>query len=399
VTLLPLIRADLPRLTDVAAEFEEILRTGRITNFGPHVEAFEQEAAAYLRVPTATTSSATAGLILTLQAMALPAGSRVLIPSFSFVATAQAVRYAGLTPTFVDVREDGNLSPSDLRAELDRRHDVSAVIAVHMYGLPCDIEAIDAVVRRASLRSGRRVRLIYDAAHAFGSEWNGVRVGGFGDAEVFSLSVTKVLTSVEGGMVASRDEAILHHVRKARNYGIESNYNAQYPGLNGKMSEFHAIVGRHNLRRLPELMANRQRQSAHYAALVHQKTSCRVMASSPNCMSTFKDFTVVVPPELKAERDRMMAAIATRGVETRAYFYPPIHEQDYFRPFADRPLPVTEDLARRVITLPFYSSITDEEMALGVGALAAAEAEAEARVSDGALSGAGANSMKRQGTV
>ena len=225
-----------------------------------------------------------------------------------------------------------------------------------------------------------------------------MRVGGFGDAEVFSLSVTKVLTSVEGGMVASRDEAIIHHVRKARNYGIESNYNAQYPGLNGKMSEFHAIVGRHNLRRLPELMANRQRKSAHYAALVHQRTSCRVMAASPNCISTFKDFTVVVPPQLKAERDHMMAAIATRGVETRAYFYPPIHEQDYFRPFADRPLPARK-IARRVITLPFYSSITDEEMTLGVDALAAAEAEAEARVSAGALSGAGADRSRKQGTV
>jgi dTDP-4-amino-4,6-dideoxygalactose transaminase len=399
VTLLPLIRADLPRLNDIAAEFEEILLSGRITNFGPHVEAFEREAAVYLGVPTATTSSATAGLILTLQAMALPAGSRVLIPSFSFVATAQAVRYAGSIPTFVEVREDGNLSPSDLEAELGRRDDVSAVIAVHMYGLPCDIEAIDAVIRRASARTGRRIRLVYDAAHAFGSEWNGVHVGGFGDAEVFSLSVTKVLTSVEGGMVASRDEAILRHVRKARNYGIESNYNAQYPGLNGKMSEFHAIVGRHNLRRLPELMVSRQRKSAHYAALVHQKTSCRVMASRADCVSTFKDFTVVVPSHLKVERDRMMATIATRGVETRAYFYPPIHEQDYFRPFADRPLPVTEDLARRVITLPFYSSITEAEMALGVDALAAAEADAAAQVSAGALSGAGAGRLNRQGAV
>src|SRR5689334_17851626 len=142
MTKLPLIKADLPVLADLAAEFDEILTNGRITNFGRHVEAFEAEAAAHLGVSVVTTSSATAGLIMTLEGAGIPRGSRVLLPSFSFVATAQAARYAGATPTFVDINEDGNLSPQDLAKALERHHDVSAVIAVHMYGLPCDTEAI-----------------------------------------------------------------------------------------------------------------------------------------------------------------------------------------------------------------------------------------------------------------
>lgn len=399
MTKLPLIRADLPPLADITAEFDEMLQNGRVTNFGKHVEAFEREAADYLGLPVVTTSSATAGLIMTLQATALPAGSRVLLPSFSFVATAQAVRYAGCIPTFIDIHDDGNISPADLAAALDHYDDVSAVIGVHMYGLPCDTDRIGEIVADASGRRGRPIRVIYDAAHAFGSERHGVRVGRFGDAEVFSLSVTKVLTSVEGGMVASRDEALLHHVRKARNYGIEANYNARYPGLNGKMSEFHAVVGRHNLRRLAERVAVRHTKSARYAELIRQRTSCRVMAPPPDCVSTFKDFTVLLPRYLKTERDRMMAAIADRGVETRAYFCPPIHEQDYFRAFADRPLPATEDIARRVITLPFYTTISELEMSAVADALAAAERDATARLSGDELSGIGPTRVNRQGTI
>jgi dTDP-4-amino-4,6-dideoxygalactose transaminase len=369
---IPLIKADLPSIDDVSAEFAEILANGRITNFGRHVDGFEREAAEYLGVPTVTTSSATAGLIMTLQALELPEGSHVAIPSFSFVATAQAVRYAGCIPTFVEIRPDGNISPDDLRRVLDNYEDVSAVIGVHMYGLPCDIDAIAEVTREASARSGHPIRTIYDAAHAFGAERHGTRVGNFGDAEIFSLSVTKILTSVEGGMVASANLALLDRLRRMRNYGIHANYNAHYPGLNGKMSEFHAIVGRHNLRRLPALMAARTERSRRYADAIHNRTPCTVMMAPAGLVSTYKDFTILLPSELKPMRDRIMEQLAARGVETRAYFYPPIHEQEFFLQYADRPLPATEDLARRVITLPFFTSISDAEIEQVADALAAA---------------------------
>ena len=372
MTHIPLIKPDLPELDELVAEFGEILQNGRITNFGRHVERFEAEAAAYLGVPVLTTSSATAGLIMTLQAASPPAGSRVLIPSFSFVATAQAVRYSGCVPAFVDIREDGNLSPSDLEAALDRYDDVGAIIGVHMYGLACDTERIGEVVRDASARRGRPIRLVYDAAHAFGSARHGVRVGGFGDAEVFSLSVTKVLTSVEGGLVASRDEEILHRVRKARNYGIESNYDAWHPGLNGKMSEFHAIVGVHNLRRLDGLLRARSERAEFFTREIEARTPFTVMAAPRGVLSTYKDFTVLLPPDFKAARPAIIQSLADRGIETRAYFFPPIHEQRYFRRFADRPLPVTEDLSRRVITLPFSSTISEDDMRTVVDALAEA---------------------------
>ncbi len=371
---IPLIKADLPDMEAVEASFREILRNGRVTNFGPYLQRFEQEAGRYLGREAVCVSSATAGLIMTLQALDVPPGARIAIPSFSFVATAQAVLYAGCTPVFVDIAADGNADPADVARVLAERADVRAIVLVHLYGLPCRTTEIEAIVRQAEARRGHRIAIVYDAAHAFGSSRGGTRVGGFGDAEVFSTSVTKVMTSVEGGIVSTRHAALAGRLRKMRNYGIESRYDAHWPGLNGKMSEFHAIVGLHNLARLDDLLRTRAEKAAFYRALVERRTPFCVLAPPEGTLSTFKDFTVVVPAALGTARDALMRELADRGVETRAYFFPPIHEQTFFRRFADRELPVTEDLSRRVITLPFYTTISEDEMRTVVEALVESEA-------------------------
>jgi dTDP-4-amino-4,6-dideoxygalactose transaminase len=382
-----LIKADLPRLEDVEASFREILENGRITNFGPYVTRFEQEAGAYLGAEAVCLSSATAGLIMTLQALDVPPGSRVAVPSFSFVATAQAVLYAGCTPVYVDIAEDGNVDPVDLERVLRDVPDVRAAILVHMYGLPVDADAVEKVVADAESLTGRRIPVIYDAAHAFGSARGDEHVGARGAAEVFSTSVTKVLTSVEGGIVSSRDPQLIDRLKRMRNYGIHSHYDAHFPGLNGKMSEFHAIVGLANLSRLGALVQARTDKSTTYAGLVTERARSRVMLAPEGTTSTYKDFTVLLPPDLKSKRDEIIARLAAQAIETRAYFFPPIHEQAFFTRFADRPLPVTEDVSRRVITLPFFSTISEDQMARVADALADAErAAGRSGVTQGAAS-------------
>lgn len=370
---IPLIKADLPTLEELEAPFREILGNGRITNFGPYVQQFEREIGDYLGAPAVCLSSATAGLIMTLQALDIPRGCRIAIPSFTFVATAQAVRYAGCEPVFVDICEDGNVDPEDL-ARVLAAPDVKAAVLVHMYGLPCRTSEIDAVIREVEQRRGSPVPVLYDAAHAFGSARDGVRVGAGGTAEVFSTSVTKVMTSVEGGVVSSRNAAMLARLAKMRNYGIESNYNAHWPGLNGKMSEFHALVGIRNLAKLDERIAARAKRAAFYADAIAAKTSFAVMTAPAGTVHTYKDFTIRLPRALKTNRDRIIKDLADAGIETRAYFYPPVHEQRFFRRPGTRPLPVTEDLSRRVITLPFFTTISEAEMLRVAEALAAAEA-------------------------
>ncbi len=359
---IPLIKPDLPAFRDVEGPFREALENGRITNFGKYVAQFEEEAGKYLGTHVATVSSGTQGLIFTLQSFGLQKSQKVILPSFSFVATAQAILYAGGIPLFAEIEGDLTMSPSDLEVLLAKHGDVTAVLPVHTYGLPCRVGEIQSVVEHARKKRGHLIHLFYDAAHAFGSSLGGKRIGTFWEAEVFSLSVTKALVCVEGGLVSSSDPKLIHRIRKMRNYGIEENYNAHWPGMNGKMSEFHAIVGLKNLERLPEILSARAKKAAFYKRQIEEKTPFRTIPVPSNVTHTFKDFTIVVPPEMKGRRDAIIQFLADRGIETRAYFYPPIHEQKFFRRFATRPLPLTEDLSRRVITLPFFTRISEPEM-------------------------------------
>jgi dTDP-4-amino-4,6-dideoxygalactose transaminase len=370
---IPLIKPDLPSYADVEGPFREILENGKITNFGKYVTQFEQDAADQLGVNTVTLSSGTMAMVMTLQALGLQKGQKVILPSFTFMATGQAILYAGGVPVFTEITDDLTLCPDDLAGLLEKNDDVFGVIPVHMYGLPARTDEIESVVSAAARRRGRHINVIYDAAHAFGSKRNGRKVGTFGDAEVFSLSVTKVLVTVEGGLVASDNAELVHRIRKMRNYGIESDYHTFWPGMNGKMSEFHAIVGLENLKRLDYLMAERQKQAYYYMNRIRAASGFTLCPWPEGVTHTFKDFTVMTPETMEGKRDAIIAFLRERGIETRAYFFPPLHEQKFFRPYADRPLPVTQRLSRRVITLPFFTTITAEDMDYVADALAAAE--------------------------
>lgn len=359
---IPLINPDLPRMDQVKDSFDEILKSGKITNFGKFVRDFEAKTHEYLGVETVSLSSGTASLILGLQALGLQPGEKVIIPSFSFVATAQAVLYAGGIPLFADVGNDLNISVDDVERLLSEHDDVGAVIAVHMYGLPAKASELERIVAAASKYRNRKISLIFDAAHAFGSAQDGRKVGSFGDMEVFSLSATKVLVAVEGGLVATKNPATANRIRDMRNYGISSKYNARFSGINGKMSEFHAIIGLHNLQNIDELLAVRQVKARNFRKMIAENTQFGLIEWPEDTIHTIKDFTILVPEERPpGYRDRLVRHLSDQGIETRSYFYPPIHEQEYFKTFSTRKLPQTESLSRRVLTLPFYTSISDKE--------------------------------------
>lgn len=369
----PFWRPDLPSFEDIAEPLRSVFEDGGRCETGAYVDQFEEAASAYLGTHVVTVSSGTIGLLFTLQAFGLKPGQRVILPSFTSMATAQAIRYAGGVPTFAEIGDDLTLSPADLEMLLDRHDDVAAVMPVHMHGLPCRVDEIRAAVDTAALRIGRSISVIYDAAHAFGSSSNGRTVGAFGSAEVFSLSGSKVLVSGEGGLVSGRHVGLIQRLRKMRNNGIDAGHRAYWPGLSSRMSELHAIVGLANLKRLPERMAERQQKAHTYGSLIEQATSFRLAAWPTTTVHAFKDFTVLVPPDLRDRRDRIVEHLAERGVEARACYYPPIHQQPHFRAYADRPLPRTEDLSRRVIALPFFTSMTAPDMEYVVATLVQAE--------------------------
>jgi dTDP-4-amino-4,6-dideoxygalactose transaminase len=371
VDRIPLIQPDLPDMADLVADLDQAFKSGRITNFGPLVEQFELEVSQYVGGAHAVTvSSGTMGLLFVLQALKLQPGALVAVPSFTFTASAQAILYAGGRPIFVDVAEDLTMDTNDLE-EVINRNEVQVVMPVHTFGLPAQTEEIDAVVTN----SANHPAVVYDAAHAFGSSDGDRAVGGFGTAEVFSLSATKALVAVEGGAVTTTDSDLANRLRKMRNYGIEANYDAWYPGLNGKMSELHAAVGLFNLRRLDEILATRRSLAARYLDLVTSQTSFRAIPERPGVRHTYKDFSVYLPEPLYGKQTEVIESLGRRGIETRRYFYPPLHEQRLFQEYADRPLPRTEELSRRVLCLPFFTTMTDRQVETVVEAMAQVEKE------------------------
>ena len=239
----------------VRGHVDDILASGVLTD-GPLVRQLEERAADYLGVRhCVAVGSCTAGLMLVLRAADLMGD--VLVPSFTFAATAHAVAWNGLRPVFVDIRSDTlTMSPEACERAID--DGTSAILAAHIFGTPCDVEAFGRIAKE------RGLRLFFDAAHAFGSRHGEQMVGGFGDAEVFSLSPTKVLVAGEGGLIATNDDLLAERCRIGRNYGNPGDYDCLFVGLNARMSEFHAAVALASFDDLEDRLTERQELAAAY---------------------------------------------------------------------------------------------------------------------------------------
>lgn len=338
-----------------AVEVKEILASRQLTN-ASRVRAFEEAAAAFLVVPhCVAVSSCSAGLLLTLRALELQ--GEVILPSFTFHVTAHTVVWNGLTPVFADCEPDTFcLSPEAVRMQLTSS--TAAILAVHMYGHPADIAALETIAAE------RKIPLVFDAAHAFGSEWKGKRIGGFGTAEVFSFSPTKLLVAGEGGLVATRDEELARRLRAARNYGDPGTYDPELLGLNARMSELHAALAHRGLTGLEERIERRNQVRLAYEQRLQSVRGLGFQRLRPGCLSTCKDYSVLVEAEtFRAPRDWLFEALTEENIEVKRYFYPPVHQQRLYRELWDKkPLPVTESIATQVLSLPIYSSLDDRSV-------------------------------------
>ena len=361
---LPLVR---PRVADparVLGDVEKILRSGKLTN-GRYVQELERRAAEYLGVRECiAVASCTAGLMLVLRASGL--SGDVVVPSFTFTATAHAVAWNGLRVSFADIDlHTLTLSPVDAARAASVR--TSAILATHVFGTPCDVEQLQEVASRNG------TKLYFDAAHAFGSRHRGIPVGGFGDAEVFSLSPTKVLVAGEGGIVATNDEVLAQACRIGRDYGNPGDYDCRFVGLNARMSELHAAVALASLETLEERVERRNVVARRYRELLATVPGIDFPSVPLGDRSTFKDFTVLVDADrFGLDAVKLAEALAAEGIETRRYYSPAVHEQQAYRSSleARRALPVTQAVTPRVLTLPLWPELTEEQLALVADAIA-----------------------------
>ena len=345
----------LPPLDRILAEYRQAFHQGMVTN-GGLVARLEAAISERLGVRhCVAVSSCTSGLMLAMKALGLR--GEVILPSFTFFATGHAVLWNGLTPVFADCdSETWNIDPRAVERAITPR--TSAILAVHLYGNPAPVAELEWIAGRHGLK------LLFDAAHAFGASYKGQPVGRFGDAEVFSLSPTKLLVAGEGGLICTNDATLAHKLRAGRNYGDLGTYNPMLLGLNARMTEFNAAMALAGLDLVAAKAAKHNQIAALYTAELDGTQGVGFQQLPPGHYSSYKDYSVRIDPEaFGMTRDDLAGALLKENIETKKYFYPALHQQTLFRPFvAEGPshLPATEAVAESVLSLPIYELLPAE---------------------------------------
>jgi dTDP-4-amino-4,6-dideoxygalactose transaminase len=353
---IPIARPAVAHPERVARDVQAIVESGVLTN-GPYVRELERRAASYLGVRHCiAVASCTSGLMLVLRAAKLTGD--VVIPSFTFAATAHAVAWNGLRPVFADVDKGTlTLDPDAVLRSIGTR--TSAILATHVYGTPADIDGLESVAAEHG------IRLIFDAAHAFGSLHGSRRIGGFGDAEVFSLSPTKVVAAGEGGIIATNDDVLAERCRIGRDYGNPGDYDCRLIGLNARMSELHAALALASVDDLDARLDERNRLAEMYRDALSRVAGITFPSIRTGDRSTYKDFTVLVHEDsARTTADELSRALRLDGIETKRYYDPPVHRMRCYQYLGGttETLPVTEVASKCVLTLPLWSGMSPSEI-------------------------------------
>lgn len=350
----------LPNLEDYNAMLQDIWQRKWITNNGCYHQQLEQALTDYLGVPFLSLfTNGTLPLITALQALGITEGEVITTP-YSFVATSHSIWWNKLKPVFVDVlSENGNMDPTKIEAAITDR--TVAIMPVHVYGCPCDVETIDAIAKRHNLK------VIYDAAHAFGVKYKGRSVLEWGNISTLSFHATKVYNTVEGGAMVVHSAEMKYDVDNLKNFGFRGETTVVAPGINSKMDEVRAAYGLLNLRQVDAAIAARKRVAEKYVAALKDIKGIELFPYeiSPSFRWNYAYFPILVTDEYRMTRDALYEFMKTQNVLGRRYFYPLITD---FEPYKNYPsataanLPIANLLASQVICLPIHHALTAEEV-------------------------------------
>jgi perosamine synthetase len=357
---IPLSSPDIDE-NDIAAVVA-VLRGSRLS-LGPALQDFEREFADYVRSPHAVAvSSGTAGLHLGLLALGIEPGDEVIVPSFTFIAVANAIRYVGAAPVFADVDADTlNMDPESVERAITAR--TRALVIVHTFGYPADM------TRLLDLAERNNLRVIEDACEAIGAEYKGQKAGTFGDAGVFAFYPNKQITTGEGGLVVTKDATVAASLRSLRNQGRRSTedwFEHVDLGYNYRLSEMNCALGLAQLRRVETILATRASVAAAYGDRLRGVREL-VLPARPSSDRRISWFVYVVRLNeqfTRRQRDDVMHRLTEHGIGCGRYFAP-IHLQGAYRftALASLRLPVTEAQAERALALPFFNRITSSQIA------------------------------------
>jgi dTDP-4-amino-4,6-dideoxygalactose transaminase len=360
-------RPYLPSLVELLPMLEEIWASRILTNEGPFHRRLEARLRDFLRIENI--SLATNGMVA-LEAVIDAAGleGEIVTTPYSFVATTHAVKRGRLEPVFVDIRpEDLNIDPDRIEAAITSR--TSAIVAVHCYGNPCAVEAIEEIAQR------RGLKVIYDAAHAFGVTLRGESVLGFGDFATLSFHATKAFNTFEGGAVIARATDDKAAIDRHRNFGIADEVTIPTVGTNAKMSEFNAAVGLLQLDHFEAVLGARRAVDARYREMLADVAGIAPLAIPKDVSPNFSYFPVLVGEGFALSRDALYERLKGQGIHSRRYFHPLLSNLPMYRDLpsaAPENLPVANRAAAQILCLPIYPELSQADQARVVDAIRAA---------------------------
>ena len=332
-----------------------ILDSQWLTNNGPMVQEFEQRIADYLGVKHCVAMcNGTIALEIAIRALELE--GEVIVPSWTFVATAHALYWQGITPVFADIDPaTHNLDPNSVRKMITPR--TTGIIGVHLWGRPAPIEHLQAIAEKHSLK------LMFDAAHAFGSTYKGESIGQFGACEVLSFHATKAFNTMEGGAIVTNDDDLAATTRLMRNFGFEGYDSVIHPGTNGKMIEVCAAAGLANLEILDGVFSANRKTYSKYRGALDGIPGISVVEYDSENINSHHYVVLEVDERCLISRDQIIAALHAENILARRYFWPGCHRMKPYRdlyPHAGLMLPNSEALSERIIVLPAGPSISSE---------------------------------------
>lgn len=337
----------LPPLSEYTAYIEQIFSRNWVTNHGPLVNELELKLKEYLDIPHLLfLSNGTVALQIAIKALELK--GEIITTPFSYVATTSTIVWEGCIPVYIDINPDTfNIDPKKIEAAITDK--TSAILATHVFGNPCDIDAIGDIARKHNLK------VIYDAAHCFGVTYNGKSVFSFGDISTTSFHATKVFHTIEGGAVFTQSPSLLKKMALLRNFGHTSPVDFEGVGINGKNSELHAAMGLCNLNYIKEILEKRKKLSAHYDAKL--RGLCKETQNiSSNSVYNFAYYPVVLRDEEVLLRS--IQELNFHQIYPRRYFFPSLNKLDYVK---RQLMPHSESISKRIICLPLYHTLAVEE--------------------------------------
>ncbi len=344
-------RSSMPPFEEYVDSIRPLWDSVWLTNMGANHEALSAELADYLKVPYVSLfTNGHLALELCLQTLGLT--GEVITTPFTFVSTTQAIIRSGLTPVFCDIEPDHyTIDPAKIEALITDK--TSAIVPVHVYGNVCDVDAIDAIAKKHGLK------VIYDSAHAFGVTYKGKGIGAYGDASMFSFHATKVFHTIEGGAITTDNKELVSTLYRVRDFGIRDEEVVDEIGPNAKMNEFQAVMGRLNLKHLPEEIDKREKVVKRYREKLEGTEGLKICSAQKDTEPNYAYFPIVVDEKAFGHtRDEIQEMLAAHNIFARKYFYPLTNRMEcYAGKYENADVPVARWTADRVLTLPMSASL------------------------------------------